>query len=340
MNPISSLLLGLVTLAASTACSAFGSRGHQVVGAIADQLLGAHAAAEVKKQLGMPLRTAATWADCVKDVVPVADRGLVYQADPKYHAACGSFESPAGIARMQDYVQRNWKTCSAEPHVTACHKKYHFADVAIQRARYDRAYAGTSPYDIVSAMQASVAVLQGRPAPTPFAIKDKTEALLLLAHLVGDIHQPLHVGSVYLDSRNQPFDPGPSGTPIAKSSDTAGGNDIEDGGSNLHAEWDDVSSALDPLDLAAPLLAAAKAVKPTSGNPKDWPAAWASETLVVARGAFRGLTYARTGAQKTGDWVVQIADKPGYAAQRRSLQTQQIARAGARLARMLNTLWP
>jgi hypothetical protein len=288
----------------------------------------------------MPLRTAATWADCVKDVVPVAGQGLRYKADPTYHAACGAFETASGIARMQDYVQRNWKTCSSNPHVTACHKKYHFADVAIQQNGYDRSHAGTSDHDIVSALTAVIAVLQDQPAAAPFAIKDKKEALLLLAHLMGDIHQPLHVGSVYLDSQSQPFDPGPAGTPIDKATDTVGGNDIEDRSTNLHAEWDDVSTSLNPLAPAAPLLADAKAVKPTGGDLKGWPAAWASETVLVARGAFEGLRYGKAGALKAGDWVVQVADRPAYAAQRRSVQAQQITRAGARLAQLLNAIWP
>ncbi len=319
---------------------AFGPRGHQAVGALADQMLSAHAAAQLKTNLGMSLRTAATWADCVKDVVPVAAVGLRYKADPKYHASCGVFETATGIARMQNYVQRNWKTCSTDPKVSACHKKYHFADVAIQHDRYDRAFAGTSDHDIVSAIHAAVAVLQGQPAPAPFSIRDKKEALLLLAHLLGDIHQPLHVGSVYLDSQNQPMDPGSAGTPIAKATDTVGGNDIEDGSTNLHAEWDNVSTTINPWALTPALQAEARAVAATAGDLKGWPAAWASETVVAARSAFNGLSYTHTGALKPGDWVVKIADRAAYAAQRRQLQEQQVARAGARLAQLLNAIWP
>ena len=157
------LLVCAAALHASTHVGAFGSRGHQAVGALADPMLGARAQAQVKANLGMTLRGASTWADCVKDVVPVAGVGLRYKADPKYHGACGAFETPAGIARMQSYVQRNWKTCSTQPRVTACHKKYHYADVAVQQGRYDRALAGTSGHDIVSAITAAVAVLQGQP---------------------------------------------------------------------------------------------------------------------------------------------------------------------------------
>jgi hypothetical protein len=37
---------------------------------------------------------------------------------------------------------------------------------------------------------------------------------------------------------------------------------------------------------------------------------------------------------------VKIADRPAYAAQRRSVQEQQLSRAGARLAQLLNAIWP
>src|SRR5205814_265690 len=51
----------------------------------------------------------------------------------------------------------------------------------------------------MSAINAAVTVLKGNPSPDPFKIKDKTEVLFLLSHFVGDVHQPLHVGAIYLD---------------------------------------------------------------------------------------------------------------------------------------------
>jgi hypothetical protein len=331
-----------LTLGAAGSALAFGPQGHEVVGAIADKLLRPPAAAKVKSLLGnMPLRSAATWADCAKNVEPVAGGpGLQYTADPRYHAACQQFETTPGQARLVDYVKRNWAQCSRDPHAKACHKTYHFADVAIQHDHYDRALAGTSDHDIVSVMGAAIAVLQGRKAPGPVSIKDKQEALLLLAHLVGDLHQPLHVGSVYLDRANHPVDPGTAGHALDKSTDTVGGNAIEDGHSNLHADWDEIRRAINPLALPVPLLGAAKAVTPTPGDVKDWPAAWASATLLSARSAFDGLSFERAGAAKPADWVVKFADRPAYEARRTALQEQQLALAGARLAQLLNTIWP
>ena len=53
---------------AATTASAYGARDHQVIGAIADKLLSPTASQNVNAILGMPLRVAATWADCAKDV--------------------------------------------------------------------------------------------------------------------------------------------------------------------------------------------------------------------------------------------------------------------------------
>jgi len=76
-----------------------------------------------------------------------------------------------------------------------------------QRGHFDRNFQGTNDHDIVAAINAATAVLLERPSPPPFKIADKREALFLLAHLVGDLHQPLHVGAVYLDKDGNLVDP-------------------------------------------------------------------------------------------------------------------------------------
>jgi hypothetical protein len=50
-------------------------------------------------------------------------------------------------------------------------------------------------------------------------------------------------------------------------------------------------------------LVAAKAVAPTPDDVKDWPATWASATLLAARSAFDGLSFDHAGAGKPADWV-------------------------------------
>jgi len=136
-------------------------------------------------------------------------------------------------ARMEDYVGRNWLQCSYAPggKERGCHNTYHFDDVAFQRDRFDRSYLGTNEHDLVAAITAAIAMLKDNKAPAPFSIKDKKEALFMLAHFVGDLHQPLHVESVYLAHDNVPGDNkgrvDPDSThQIDPESVTAGGNRI------------------------------------------------------------------------------------------------------------------
>src|SRR6185295_2938525 len=92
-----------------------------------------------------------------------------------------------------------------------CHTLYHFLDLAIQRDAYRDGLVGTTSYDIVHAINAAVTVLRQpacsgpHPPTTPipaapgrFSLTCR-QALMLLVHMVGDLHQPLHVGALYLD---------------------------------------------------------------------------------------------------------------------------------------------
>jgi len=328
----------LASLQAASAALAFGAPGHEFSGALADQLLNPHAARQVQQVLGMKLAAAAIWADCVKDVAP-GPAGFRYVLDPRFHRACERFETPQGIARMTDYVRRNWNVCSTASETAACHKTYHFSDVAIQHGHYDRAFTGTSDHDVVSALNAAIAVLRGQPAAPPFSIRDRKEALLLLAHLVGDVHQPLHVGAVYLDARGVPVDPDAGASPSNPNTATRGGNLIGDGTTNLHALWDGTPPHTHFPGIDGASLAAARRVAPNPLALSAWPAAWATETLLVSRDVFEGLSF-HPDAAKPGHWTVEHADRAGYIERKEAIQAQQLARAGARLAQVLNALWP
>jgi hypothetical protein len=194
------MFLVLVALGLSPMpASAWGYQGHELVGSIADQLLNNHAKQEVQTNLGFSLSVAAPWPDCVRSVIKRPDGMFEYTPiKQEYRIACTSFETPPEKARMEDYVPRNWSVCDYLEGKAGCEDSYHFADVAIQHDDYSPSYVGTNNHDVVNAINAAIAVLKDQPAPSPFAIRDKKEALFLLAHFVGDLHQPLHVGAVYL----------------------------------------------------------------------------------------------------------------------------------------------
>jgi len=66
------------------------------------------------------------------------------------------------------------------------------------------------------------------------------------------------------------------------------------------------------------------------------PSEWASDTVRVAQtGSFTHLT---TGPFSGGHWSIEFANT--YAASRTQTQTDQVAKGGARLAALLEALWP
>ena len=147
---------------------AWGNDGHRAVGAIADQLIkGSNAQQHVAALLlpGESLEKIANWADCVK----------------------GTYCGPQS-QEMMAYVAANPK-----------HSEYHYTDVPFQLPHYHDHAVGTADDDIVQTMKQAIAVLQGKgdDVSNPHHFTPR-QALLILTHLAGDIHQPLHVGAAYV----------------------------------------------------------------------------------------------------------------------------------------------
>lgn len=167
------LLILLCGALASLNVMASGDEGHKTVGAIADRLLkGSNAAAKVQALLkeGESLQSISVWADCAK----------------------GTFCGPQ-TSEMVAFTIQNPK-----------HAGYHYTNTPVLNKSYVAGGVGTTDHDIVQTLKQSIAVLQGNDTevtnPKRFTPR---QALLMIAHLVGDIHQPLHVGAAYINIENQ-----------------------------------------------------------------------------------------------------------------------------------------
>jgi hypothetical protein len=340
----------------SASAFAWGYQGHRVVGSIAAQLLNDNAREQVRKILNegaapdpkhdLDLGKAGPWADCVKSVERHANGTYDYVVNPdhlEWEVPCTPFKSEAERARMVDYAARNWSNCLYLPDGPdkppgACHNTYHFEDVAIARDHFDRSFQGTSNHDVVAAITAAIAVLRDQAAPPPFSIKDKKEALLLLTHFMGDLHQPLHVGAVYLDAEGRLVDPDIVHA-VDPNTETIGGNAIRDQNVNLHGEWDDIPT--DIGDAATrELLTEARSVPASQGQIESWPVNWASDTIQVAQQAFDGLSFRRSEPPPKVEWTVSFDDHTAYLWLADLIKRKQLAKGGARLAEILNTIWP
>ena len=332
MKPNSAALVVALaaTLPVCQPAFAWGHQGHETVGALAALLIkGSNAEKQVQKLLqpGESLASAAEWADCAK--------GYAYcHAEPS--------------AEMKDFVARNPQ-----------HHAYHYTDIPFQLPSYPAGNAvGASGDDVVHILRDAIAVLQGKPAADASHKLTRREALFIVAHMTGDIHQPLHVGAAYVSPDNE-FEV-PASADEAKASFTEGGNWLCKGSKNVHSLWDDDFvvgamrnvKATTPDALAAALLPRARKFAADKGAVATWPAKWATESLQLSSvelatievqkkrpaGAGRATCGASDPLSKTSVWDVQLPDKYQEAAA--GTAADQLAHAGARLARTLTAIWP
>jgi hypothetical protein len=256
-----------IALAAPIPALGWGENGHETVGYIAASLIaGTNADKEVKKLLqpGENMATAAEWMDCAK--------GKQYcHKDP--------------TQEMKDFAEAN-------PN----HHSYHYTDIPFQFDAYAEDEVGATPDDIVHILGGAILVLKDQPPTNSAHQLTKREALFILAHMVGDIHQPLHVGAAYVDSGDQFVVPETAAE--AKDEFTEGGNFLCKGSKPVHSYWDDtlVVSAMKKAKVTISKAFAAKRVPTAKNIPADalpigtWPTIWASESVAVAEQELALLT--------------------------------------------------
>jgi len=342
MRALAAGLAMAAALAGAGPAAAWGGAGHQLTGAIADQLLGPNARAHVSQILGVSLKVAAPWPDCVRQVNMFHGQ-IQWDKFAKTPAVCVALATPAGIDEMVAYAKANWGQCSTPDPSHPCHTQYHFADIP----EADQVYAlsrrpGAGDHDVVHTIKAAVLKLQGKAPPKPYAALTDRQALFLLAHMVGDLHQPLHVGALYLQPDGGRVTDPPKRPPVTMQ--TIGGNVImytKSGG--LHGVWDDIPASFG-TDATPAYVADATQLAATPGAVLDWPARWASDSVGQAHTpAFQALVFGQgvsSGPHKQGlTWP--ISSRPtDYATTLHAEQRAQVVKGGRRLADILNAIWP
>jgi hypothetical protein len=332
-------------VAVATPAVAWDYPGHRIVGAIADLVLQAHYPAtqkrvsdllDIKLASGLwqkrTLREVAVFPDCAK------------KNNEQY---CGR----ASSEEEQAYAARN-------PH----HEGFHYTDVPIQQSAYVAKTAGTDDTDVVQMIGYATTQLHARTQPPKKDVKlTDTEAVWLLAHLVGDIHQPLHVGAKYFkDDCETSVDPNDGGTPpqfgIGKTiAQTVGGNLIAlvapapavPPADNLHFYWDGAvvvramqaaGVAQSEEDFAKLIAAAPPAGWETVGAPETWAVQWATEILPLAAQVHDRLTISkRPFAFPSCTWTT--TPDPAYQDWAKDQARTQLAKAGFRLAALLKAIF-
>ena len=298
----------------SVTTGAFGNSGHRLTGTLAElHLRDGRAMNEVRKIL----RSNETLADAA--VWPDRIKDAVYEDDD---TAMFRLNHPA-------------------------HDTYHYANLPFQSAEYALTVPGARPTDIVQAARQCIEVLR-----TGKGLFTRREALRLLVHYLGDMHQPLHVGNAFVTAR-EPLEfvvpQGPTGWRT-----TLGGNALVYGPEhrfNLHSYWDShaVNLAMGKDDVptyAARLMKEMPPAASWSGGGSDasaWIVQWATEGLGHAKVVHRGVrlvSYLGPDAEKRVAHRWLIEQPSDYDARAVPLVRQQLAIAGFRIAAVLRSIWP
>lgn len=334
------LVVLLIVLPASSAC-AWGDDGHQTVGKIASLRVKKKTANQIALILkpGETLANISTWADTVKERMGKTDP----DADTN--------------AFLQD-LAHNEKN-----------REWHYDDLPLNCKSYHACAEFTNDHDIVNMMNVAIRTLQGKQDPShPLS---KRNALRLLVHFAGDIHQPLHVGCGFIDV-NGPnaailIVKDPATASMKKLPHDKGGNDliIDKDRKNLHGFWDFtlVTNLLTQMgqDTSSEILGEVlrEKVKPqkswnTNGKLTSWPAQWATDSLHLSRNhTYRGV---RIVGKRTipvlskGEPVIKdgkpqmmtvfdISRPANYETLNREVARQQLAKAGYRLAKLLDAIY-
>ena len=334
-------MVALLVFGSLSHVAAWGGDGHQAVGRIASLHIKPQTARRIQEILkpGETLASVSTWADNVKE--------RMGESDPDQDT----------YAFLQDLAhnERN--------------REWHYDDLPLNCTSYPACHDFAPGNDIVHLMEAALQTLRGVPQSN-YPLSERN-ALRLLVHLVGDIHQPLHMACGFIDEN------GPNGTIVlVKDPNTIrskrlvhdrGGNQliIDNDKRNLHSFWD--------FDLVKSLMTATS--KPTSaelgtflmrsvwrqagwtssGHVNTWPVQWANDSLLQSRQhAYRSVRITRKrivsvmrddkpvlgdDGQPLTSVVYDITRPANYERANREIVRIQLAKAGFRLAKMLDAIY-
>ena len=325
-------VLVLTIWLSSVTALAYGERGHRLVGAIADRRLARNeaVATQVKDLLdGLTLERVAIMPDEIKSL------------------RCGDEPEGNRVNReLQLFVNAN---CS-----NPSHNEFHYTNIPVfGDENYGSGRVGRGDFDIVKMIPFSIRVLKGEEPETNSRGITKTIAIILIAHYLGDIHQPLHVGAEFFDADGNAFGPTESNRGFA----SQGGNKLmlftffnrrltEAG--KLHSYWDTqtVKNAFGEQSIrnVARRLANQEPEEwELSGGIETWAEQLANGILPIAREAHSRLEYSNI-VIKNGERDIRSGrceerrrtrGSQYYAVWAREVVKDQIHRGGWRLASLL-----
>ncbi len=361
-----SISLGAIVLFACSSL-AYGPTGHEIVGGIADgHLANTPAGAKVKMLIdGITLEKAS--------VIPDEIKGWDKKGADELNQFPHYSDHPKIDNQLRDFWRANQPTHDPNSSMPS-HHWFHYTDVPILNAqKYSDGKTGRTQWDVVHMISYCASVLKGdTPEDNPRKIT-KPVAVILLAHYVGDIHQPLHVGAEYFDEAGRAVDPDKGkpgiedegGNTISLRLRSGTPDELAHRSLKLHGFWDNDAVMANLLSLPLTVSKEERQDKTEKAKrqlierlsreqPANWrlphdlalekyAEAWADEILPIARQAHERLEFNKVHPQLDQDRYVSVGiaqEKivPGrivYADWAAGVVREELHKAGWRLADLL-----
>jgi hypothetical protein len=317
-NAARSLFAFLVAVVFTAPAYPWGVEGHKAIAIEASKNLSAAARRHVVKILGSDdLASIAVWMDDLRSV-------------PYHTGPLG--EDPEALHFSHEFPKNG---------------QWHYIDLPLGTKAYTMDDPFAKPDDVVHMLEEAVTVLEGG-GDTRIT---KLEALRMLVHFVGDLHQPLHCGNGYFTVANGTVTLVTDPAAAAAAENDKGGNTDFFGPAKfdeLHAYWDSdlvwklVGGRKDPAAVAALIekkTAEAGSAWKSTGDYHHWAEAWATESVEAARIAYAGIAFgAETSDANGGIKRIAITLPAGYDETCLPVAEERLAKAGYHLAEILNAI--
>jgi S1/P1 Nuclease len=264
-------------------------------------------------------------------------------------------ESPTNAAIWLDLVREHRLTDPAAKaeaksfdHDFPHNSDWHFCNFIVGSTNYDFNSIYSSEDDVVHALENAIAVLEGANSKMT-----QKQALRVVFHLVGDIHQPLHCITGFYDTNNpsQPLLLTNVIDPHSAVQDRGGNQLYYTTNSELHALWDlglpnSISHNIDTLAQKLVVPSWANTML-TDGDYHHWAEAWAGDSMNQANAAYEGIVF-KSAAQvpdprHPGETMLKILIKlpggtSGYEQAQKQRTQEQLTKASVHLAQLLSKI--
>ncbi|HVO99118.1 MAG TPA: S1/P1 nuclease [Bryobacteraceae bacterium] len=296
----------LVTLSPSV--SAWNATGHRLIAAIAYDRLNPKTRARVDELI----RRHPDYEKLFLQGAPTEPKA---RARAAFIAASVWADQIKGDPRFYDETRPNASPTPLLPGFPdmARHTVWHYYDTPY--APDGAAIEQQKPPHALSELKRIIPLIGNKADVPPTSASNPVYLLPWLEHIEGDVHQPLHCVSRFLKSQ-------PKGD--------QGGNLVYIGTRNLHSIWDGAAGQDTTDAYAAKYIAEAIAAHPAPRRTEKKPEKWIDEGFRLA------VSDVYTFGNETGTRDKPLPLPPGYLDHAAKVAQGQIARAGYRLAAVLN----